>query len=96
MPAVVLVLSAVLSTGQAVVAQVRCIDAARAAARLSARGEPAVRPVAEARRLAPAGSVVAVADTDAEVTVRVSATVRLPLGLAIPVSAVAVADRERS
>lgn len=56
----------------AVAAQLRCVDAAREAARLTARGEQA-RGEELARRLAPQGAVVQVSVRGDEVTARVSA-----------------------
>jgi Flp pilus assembly protein TadG len=68
----VAVLALVLAAVSAVAAQLRCIDAAREAARLTARGEPA-RAEDIARRIAPRGAVVAVTVRGDEVTARVSA-----------------------
>jgi hypothetical protein len=75
-------------------AQLRCVDAARAAARLGARGESldAVRAAALAR--SPGGAEVTVSG-DRTVTVVVAASVRLagPLPpLAVSATAVAVAE----
>ena len=69
----VAVLALVLAAVSAVAAQLRCIDAAREAARLTARGEPD-RAEKIARRIAPRGAVVAVTVRGDEVTARVSAT----------------------
>lgn len=60
MPSVVLVLGLGLTALSAGADQVRCVDAARATARLAARGEPVADAVAAGRRLAPAGSQVSV------------------------------------
>ncbi len=65
----VVVLALVLA---AVAAQLRCVDAAREAARLTARGEQ-TRAADLARRIAPRGAVVAVTVRGDEVTARVSA-----------------------
>jgi hypothetical protein len=56
-----------------VTAELRCVDAARTAARGLARGEPVAAAVAAARAEAPAGAEVAVARQadDVAVTVRV-------------------------
>src|SRR5947209_20170089 len=54
----VVVLALVLAAVSAVAAQLRCIDAAREAARLTARGEQG-RAEEVARRIAPRGAVVA-------------------------------------
>lgn len=83
---------AVLAHG---VDQVRCIDAARAAARAAARGDSPQAVLSTARSGAPAGSVVSVTSTGSTLVVEVTAPGRaawLP-GLAPP-SARAVADRE--
>jgi len=96
LPAVMVVLATVMATGQALVAQVRCVDAARAAARLAARGEPETVSVTQARRLGPAGSDVGIGPgTGGDVVVRVSALVHLPLGLTVPVQATAEAAVEQ-
>lgn len=86
----VVVLALVLGAVSAVAAQLRCVDAAREAARLAARGE---RDRAEelARRIAPRGAVVAVAIRGDEVTARVSANPVAGLLPGIEVGAEAVA-----
>jgi hypothetical protein len=72
-PAVVLVL-AICSAGIAAgVDQVRCIDAARAAARSAARGDTAAESRELALRAAPAGASVEIQRTDAEARVVVTA-----------------------
>jgi Flp pilus assembly protein TadG len=68
----VVVLALVLAAVSAVAAQLRCVDAAREAARLTARGEQN-RAEELARRIAPHGAVVAVTVRGDEVTARVSA-----------------------
>ena len=68
----VLVLTLVLAAVSAVAAQLRCVDAAREAARLTARGEHE-RAEQLARRIAPGGAVVTVTVRGDEVTARVSA-----------------------
>jgi Flp pilus assembly protein TadG len=68
----IVILALVLGAVSAVAAQLRCIDAAREAARLTARGEHD-RAEELARRIAPRGAVVAVAIRGDEVTARVSA-----------------------
>jgi Flp pilus assembly protein TadG len=68
----VVVLALVLAAVSAVAAQLRCVDAAREAARLTARGEQD-RVEELARRIAPHGAVVAVTVRGDEVTARVSA-----------------------
>ncbi|QLY31380.1 TadE family type IV pilus minor pilin [Nocardia huaxiensis] len=87
-------LVAVLVLGAGVVlaasAQVRCVDAAREAARLTARGDEA-RAVPIAREVAPPGAVVTVR-TDRDLVIAV-VTARAPL-LSVPLRAEAVAARE--
>lgn len=74
----------------AVSLQVRCIDAAREAARLAARGDDA--GLGAAARLAPAGASVDVRREGEYVTARVTArSVMLP-GLVIGGEAVALAE----
>jgi Flp pilus assembly protein TadG len=104
LPAVMVVLAAVLSVGQAVLAQVGCVDAARAGARAAARGDgldqvrgAALAAVAGDGDPGPVvGAVVEVVPHGDTVTVAVSRSVRLlALGPAVPVSARAVANREQ-
>lgn len=73
MPSVVLVLGLGLAALTAGADQVRCIDAARATARLAARGEPGSGAIAAGQRLAPQGSEIRVFTEAAEVTVVVTA-----------------------
>ncbi|WP_251839872.1 TadE family type IV pilus minor pilin [Oceanitalea stevensii] len=63
LPAVVMVLLVCCTLGAAVLGQVRCADAARAAARAAAIGEPAAVVTSVARELAGADAEVSV-DTD--------------------------------
>ena len=73
------------------VAQVRCIDAAREAVRLAARGdEPSAMETA--RRIGPGGSVVHLRADGDLVVARVTAV--SSLWLRIPIEAEAVAARE--
>lgn len=93
MVALVVVLAIVLGGVALMTAQVRCVDAAREAARLVARGESA-RAGEAARRLAPSGAHVAVRIEGDEVVVAVSAD---PLsgvlgGLTVHADAVAVLE----
>lgn len=85
------VLVACLAGVSAMAMQVRCIDAAREAARLAARGDRAVA-VDAGRRIGPAGAVVEVRD-DGDFVI---ATVRAqsPLWLGVPITAEAVSARE--
>ena len=97
LPAVVLVLAVVTGAGQVVVAQVRCQDAARAAARLAARGETSARVAAAARDAAPEGAGVAVRSGAGSVEVDVRARVRAPVpgGPSVEVGGRAVASVEQ-
>lgn len=60
LPAVVLVLAVVLTTGSAGVARLRCLDAARAAARVAAIGEADAGVAAVAERVAGGGATASV------------------------------------
>ncbi len=80
-------------------AQVRMVDAAREAARASARGDPVAEAEARAQQVAPPGSRVVVVSRDAEVVSTASGSVRPPGGLlgflpAVALHARAVAVRE--
>jgi hypothetical protein len=97
MPSVLVVLGLSLAALTAGADQVRCVDAARAAARLAARGEPSRQAVAAAEELAPSGSEVRVTTGPAEVTVVVTAPPVVGLrwvGMSVRPSADAVAARE--
>lgn len=73
MPALVLVLVLALSGLSAGVERIRCVDAAREAARVAARGEGSDRARVAAARAAPAGATVQVAASGREVRVTVRA-----------------------
>ena len=97
MPSVVLVLGLGLTALTAGADQVRCIDAARATARLAARGEPGPGAIAAGQRLAPEGSEIRVSGGPAEVTVVVTGPPVAGLrwvGVSFRPSAGAVAARE--
>lgn len=68
----VVVLGVILAAVSAVAAQLRCVDAAREAARLTARGEQD-RAEQLARRIAPRGATVAVTVRGDEILTRVAA-----------------------
>lgn len=92
--ALVVVLAMALAGVAAVLAQVRCTDAAREAARLVARGEPGGRAEQAASRVAPAGARIAVSVRGDEVVVEVSAEPGggvLP-GLSVRAEAIAVLE----
>lgn len=96
-PSVLFVLALGLTALTAGADQVRCVDAARATARLAARGEPVHDAVTAGQRLAPAGSDVRVSTGAAEVTVVVTAPAVVGLrwvGLSFRPTADAVASRE--
>jgi hypothetical protein len=79
LPVLALILAAVLAAGSAGVAKLRCIDAARSAARLAARHEPASMAMAAARAAGPDGAAVRLSTAGDLVRVQVTARVRLPL-----------------
>ncbi|GAA2165244.1 hypothetical protein FHX52_4516 [Humibacillus xanthopallidus] len=70
-PAAVLVLAMCLAGVTAGIDQIRCVDAARLAARSAARGDSAGAVRATALSAAPAGASVALASDSATVTVTV-------------------------
>ncbi|CAN7529557.1 TadE family type IV pilus minor pilin [Terrabacter sp. LjRoot27] len=72
-PSVVLVLGFCLVAVNAAVDQIRCVDAARVAARAAARGDDAARVTALAAESAPAGARVQVFGVGGGVRVVVSA-----------------------
>jgi TadE-like protein len=80
MPVVVLLLLAGMTGVSAVITELRCVDAAREAARTAARGGPGVPA---GRRAAPPGASVAVTTDGDTVHATVRATVR-PLGPHLP------------
>lgn len=75
----------------AVIGQVRCIDAAREAARLQARGDDN-SAVAVARSIGPAGARVELRRDGDRVVARVSAAVWLLPGVMVAAEAVAAAE----
>jgi Flp pilus assembly protein TadG len=91
--AVVAVLAMALAGSAAVLDQLRCTDAAREAARLVARGEPA-RAEQAARHVGPSGAAVAVRVQGDEVVVEVSAPAGRGLlpGLSVRAEAMAVLE----
>jgi hypothetical protein len=79
LPALALVLLMCLGAVSLVAAQIRCADAAQAAARLASRGEPASIVAAVALATAPRGArVVLRSEPDGLVRVTVIAAARLP------------------
>lgn len=71
LPSFVLVLVVAVSAIVAATDQVRCLDAARASARLIARGEDSRAAIAQGRRLAPTGAEFTVTGSEGEVEVDV-------------------------
>ena len=78
----------------AVCAQVRCVDAAREAARLAARGDTAGAD-AVVRGVAPPGAAVEFSRRGDFVEARVSARSRLLPGIVISAGALAAAEPDR-
>jgi Flp pilus assembly protein TadG len=96
LPVLLLVLAGAVAAVTVVGAQLRCVDAAREAARAAARGEAAAAVASVAAGTAPrgAGTAVAVAGDDVTVTVSAEVSPLGPLPLRVSVSATAVARRE--
>lgn len=80
MPALIFVLLIAVNAVMIGINQVRCVDAARVAARAAARGDSAGAVQRVGIRAGPAGSSVHVAVGGDEVTVTVSARVPGPFG----------------
>ena len=98
LPGVVMLLVVVLGAAAVAVGQVRCVDAARAAARAAARNEPAVAVRSAALGTAPDAAVVTVGRSGTQVVVAVRAQVglALPGSPSVSVGARAVAEVEPS
>ena len=79
LPVLLVVLAAAIGVLACVAAQLRCVDAARGAARSAARGDDAPAVRATGQRLAPPGARVVVSTTGDAVEVLVTAQVR-PFG----------------
>jgi hypothetical protein len=75
LPALALVVGLMLWALLAATAQLRCVDAARAAARSAARGDGLAESVAAGQRLAPAGAHIRVERGGGLVRVNVEAAV---------------------
>lgn len=96
LPVLLLVLAAAVAAVVVVGGQLRCVDAAREAARAAARGDAAAEVRRIAAHAAPSGATTQVDPRGNTVTVTVTAPVR-PLGPALPrvhVSASATAELE--
>lgn len=83
-PVLVVVLAMAVWVLACVGAQLRCVDAAHAAARAAARGDAPAAVEGTAREVAPARATVQVSRVGDQVSVRVSATV-MPFGRALAV-----------
>jgi Flp pilus assembly protein TadG len=96
LPALVVLVAAAMTVVLVLIAQIRCVDAAREAARAAARGEDATVVHSLAERSGPDGSAVQVTSGGTEVEVTVSARTD-SVGRVLPavhVHATAVALRE--
>lgn len=83
LPVLLIVLAAAIGVLACVAAQLRCVDAARAAARVAARGDTPALVRTAGERLAPAGATVTLRSTgEGAVEVVVTARVR-PFGGAL-------------
>jgi Flp pilus assembly protein TadG len=96
LPALVLVVAAALTAVSVLLAQLRCVDAAREGARAAARGETVAVARSAATRVAPAAATVDIGVEGEDVRVTVSATAGRGGGLlpTFRVTATAVALRE--
>jgi Flp pilus assembly protein TadG len=96
LPVLLLVLAAAIAAVVVVGSQLRCVDAAREAARAAARGDAPGQVTSVAARAAPPGATTSTRTSGDLVTVTVTAPVR-PLGPVLPqvrVSATATAELE--
>jgi secretion/DNA translocation related TadE-like protein len=93
-PALVALLAMLLWALGAVATQLRCGDAARAAARAAARGEPAAVVLAVARAAAPQGADVRLHTEDQLQRVEVRARTPGPAALGLDISAAATSHAE--
>jgi hypothetical protein len=96
LPALVVLVAAGMTMVSVLIAQLRCVDAAREAARAAARGEDAAVVRSLAQRSGPKGSAVQLTAGQQEIEVTVSADADPVVGLlpAVHVEATAVALRE--
>ncbi|MFF0818480.1 TadE family type IV pilus minor pilin [Rhodococcus sp. NPDC003318] len=88
---IVVVVTLCVGAVLAATAQIRCIDAAREAARLVARGD-GDEAVAAARRVAPAGARIEVREDGGHVVARVTVDAALLPALDLSAEAVAVVE----
>ncbi|GAB3491645.1 hypothetical protein GCM10027572_16510 [Flexivirga lutea] len=80
LPALIFVLLIAVNAVMIGINQVRCVDAARAAARAAARGDSPAAVQQAGARAGPSGSIVKVTGAGGEITVRVTAPVPGPFG----------------
>ena len=96
LPALVVVLGLAIGAVVTVGGQLRCVDAARAGARVAARGDSDGAAAAAARQVAPPGAQVRIAHDAGLVEVSVTVTLRAGRWLpGIPLHAQAAAEAER-
>jgi hypothetical protein len=96
LPALVVVLGLAVGAVVTVGGQLRCVDAARAAARVAARGDTDSAAAAAGRQVAPRGAQVRIAHEAGLVEVSVTVTFRAGRWLpGIPLHARAVAEAEQ-
>ena len=91
MASLVVVVMLCVAAVLAVTAQIRCIDAAREAARLAARGDRD-RAIPVASEVAPSGARIDLREEDGRVTARVVASAALLPGLDVSAEAVAAVE----
>ena len=95
LPALVVVLALAVGAVVTVNGQLRCVDAARAGARVAARGDTDGKAVDAARQVAPRGARVQVRHQGGRVRVSVSVTMRAGRWLpGVPLRADATAEAE--
>ncbi|MGI8697423.1 MAG: TadE family type IV pilus minor pilin [Mycobacteriales bacterium] len=96
LPALLVLLGAALTAVAVITGQLRCVDAAREAARAQARGEPASVAASLVRQVGPRDASITSSGRGERISVTVAATVH-PVGGLLPgfhVAATAVAVRE--
>ena len=91
--AIVVVVALCIAGIVAVTAQVRCVDAAREAARLVARGD-ADEALSTARRVAPSGARIEVRQENGHAVARVTVDAALLPGLDVSAEAVAAMEEQ--
>lgn len=92
LPVLLVVLALAVWVLACVAAQVRCVDAAAAAARVAARGDPSISVTTTVSEIAPRGARVRITRRRGEVEVVVVAVVR-PFGRLVRLPGVSVTGR---